>query len=750
MKRRNLILLMLWSIATILTAQSDLSGDAAGNGTFYLMNVSSGWYLKFGGANNAVAAEGNAGTPVTLTQSGNGYTIKTNAGYLSSDLKMTGAASEWILTQVDGVNQYYLKTSNGSGVLTSKNDANGLLGLSSYNPDNNRQKWVLLTKENLMTMLNVTPVIQAASFDKNDAISAWGISAADIVATDEGSNTANYHLQATGNVSYTQNLGNCTAGTYVLSFDAYCKSTGNATATVSVTKKNSVSINEADTWEQYSMTLNHNNGKEISITISSGNGVELHIDNFVLKYIDGKNKDEEEVEEEEQTDFISKLNDYIDQKQEMVDALNEAGQAAYDISAVIADRDAGNITSQDALAAAMRAIDAAYEAALAAHNQKEFDDLLNSGGGDDGSGDTEEDKEIDVTDLFIKNAGFSTGDDSYWTINGAVISTSGIGVTGATGSYLFKGSSIRQDVEALSNGKYKLTAKVASTNGATVTLTANKGTLTPQSISLQTDTEMTEISLEKVIVYEGKLYIESTSNAEFYLDDFSLSYQEPLPDDPKLQETEALTAEVDFYPTITVTRTITAGTWNTLIVPFDMAIPEGWEVKTLDRTTMEGDNITLYFEDVASIKAGVPHVVHTTEPTSTVTVTNAWLNVGPRSTSTEHIEFIGVYTSTSIPDGSFFINSNKFYLAVGNGNITKGYRGYFTPKAEVNARSLGYRLNSRGEDTEDGTTGIEEPATEEATVVAIYTSGGVRIDTMQQGINILHMSDGTTIKVVIR
>ena len=49
----------------------------------------------------------------------------------------------------------------------------------------------------------------------------------------------------------------------------------------------------------------------------------------------------------------------------------------------------------------------------------------------------------------------------------------------------------------------------------------------------------------------------------------------------------------------------------------------------------------------------------------------------------------------------------------------------------------------------EGTTGVEE-ATEEATVVAIYTLGGVRINDMQEGVNILQMSNGTTMKVVIK
>ena len=67
----------------------------------------------------------------------------------------------------------------------------------------------------------------------------------------------------------------------------------------------------------------------------------------------------------------------------------------------------------------------------------------------------------------------------------------------------------------------------------------------------------------------------------------------------------------------------------------------------------------------------------------------------------------------------------------------KAFRAYFTPKVE--AKSLSFRA---GEDT-----GIES-AEEEVTVVGIYTLDGVRIDDMQEGVNILQMSNGTSIKVI--
>ena len=768
MKGKSLFIILLMLLGFSLTAMGQITVDgsvAAVNTDYFMVNVESGLYLKFGGANNAKAAEGHAGTIIRLERKDdNNYAIKTNAGYLDNDLMMTGAASEWVFTKVKDKNQYYLKTSNGHGVLSTKNDANGVLRLASYNPDDNKQKWILLTKSDVTEdLFDITPLIRAASFDKNDAISAWGLNADDIIGTIENSDAAEYHLMVTGEKTITQNLGDCPSGTYVLSFDAYYQRTSTSgevtvpTVSVEVNKKStSVPINESDTWGKYSLTLQiqSKNGKSIVINIESENNAELHVDNFVLKYIDNKKGDEDEVEQEEQSQFVSRLNTYIEETRAKVDALNEAGRAVYNISGVIADRDAGNIKTEEAFLAAIAAIDAAYEVALAAHNQKELDDLLNGGnnggdGGDDNEGDDEteeEDKEVDVTDLFIKNAGFGTGDDSYWTINGAVISTSGVNVTGATGSYMFRGRSIAQDV-TVTNGKYKLTAKVASTSGATVTLTANKGLLTEQSTSLQTGAAMTEISLDKVIVYNGMLLIQATGDAEFYTDDFTLSFREHLPDDPQLADTEVLDAAIDFYPTITIARTLKANTWNTVVFPFDMDIPEGWEVKTLASSTTNGENITLFFEDVESIEAGVPYMVRTAEVISTITGRNAWLNTELKHTSTDHVTLVGVYEAGNIPEGAFFISANKFWYAQDGTNTIKAYRAYIQPKTS-NARAMGYRF-----DGEEGTTAIDKEQLSndnEATVVAIYTLGGTRISDLQQGVNILQMSNGTTIKVVIK
>ena len=89
-----------------------------------------------------------------------------------------------------------------------------------------------------------------------------------------------------------------------------------------------------------------------------------------------------------------------------------------------------------------------------------------------------------------------------------------------------------------------------------------------------------------------------------------------------------------------------------------------------------------------------------------------------------------------------------------NPDKLKGYRAYIEPKSSEasNARSLGYRFVSRAEDEEGATAIDNEQLTmdNETTVIAIYTLEGRRIDEMQQGVNILQMSDGSIVKVIIK
>ena len=243
-----------------------------------------------------------------------------------------------------------------------------------------------------------------------------------------------------------------------------------------------------------------------------------------------------------------------------------------------------------------------------------------------------------------------------------------------------------------------------------------------------------------------------------FFSDFSLYYLGDGEHTLALDETTSLPTidESIIYDEVTVVRTIKApeagqeySNWNTFVVPFDMEIPDGWQVKELKESSLSNDNISLVFGDAQSIEAGVPYMVRTKESVENIVVKNVVVKNSPNNVSTDHVEFVGVYEAGCIPKKAFFISSNKFYQAADETNTIKAFRAYFKLiNSGTNARAMNYRFNGG-----EGTTAIDnEQLTNgsEVTVVGIYTLGGVRISEMQEGVNILRMSDGSTIKVVIK
>ena len=155
--------------------------------------------------------------------------------------------------------------------------------------------------------------------------------------------------------------------------------------------------------------------------------------------------------------------------------------------------------------------------------------------------------------------------------------------------------------------------------------------------------------------------------------------------------------------------------------------------------------------------SGVPYMVRNLSitaqnPFTGLTLQDINISTTLNDVETDHIAFRGVWTKGYVPIGSYFISGNKFYRSVNttNRDNIKGFRAYLEPKDQNKARSLGYRFVA---EEEEGATEIENAqltGDNEAAVVAIYTLDGVRIDEMQQGVNILQMSDGSVVKVVIK
>jgi hypothetical protein len=284
------------------------------------------------------------------------------------------------------------------------------------------------------------------------------------------------------------------------------------------------------------------------------------------------------------------------------------------------------------------------------------------------------------------------------------------------------------------NQKINLTANGVTTSIATSSNGAGSGVF-PEVTCEVTDNKL-------------NISVEGVNGIWYKADNFHLTY---LGHDLTLKEEGVAGSIDDWYTSVTVNRTIKAvcdgdgvGKWNTFVVPFDMEIPAGWEVKKLTGSTVNGDNMTLNFSDASAIEAGVPYMVRVAEEVTSIEVENVTVNTTLDNASTGDIEFVGVYESGNVPVGTFFISDNKFYHATGASNTIKAFRAYLAP-VNANIKAVGYTF-----DDMDATVieGVEDA--EKAEPVAVYGADGALRAGLQKGLNIVKMSDGKVKKVFVK
>lgn len=363
-------------------------------------------------------------------------------------------------------------------------------------------------------------------------------------------------------------------------------------------------------------------------------------------------------------------------------------------------------------------------------------------------------KNADMT-FAIVNPNFEYGDMTGWTCatsgweTKVALQDNGTYTTlGAEGSHLFNTwngdnavKPLTQNVTDIPNGKYMVSALVAMDEGNNIALTVNGQTATTAAVGSRT---MTLVSGEyNVTDHKAEISLGSDNGKWFKADDFHMTF---IGNELTMNETDkALTAQTDHYTSVTVNRTIKADKkWNTLVLPFNMEIPAGWEVKELtDDTEVDANgNIHLRFATANSIEAGKPYMIRVNEAVNKIEVENVDVDTKTPTQIGNGINFVGVYTAGNIPTGAFFISNNQFYHATGGQNIIKGMRAYLQLPEGSQAKAITY-------DISDVPTAIDNINTSSATT-AIYDIQGNRLNSMTKGVNIVKMANGMVKKVVVK
>lgn len=350
--------------------------------------------------------------------------------------------------------------------------------------------------------------------------------------------------------------------------------------------------------------------------------------------------------------------------------------------------------------------------------------------------------------------------------------------TGSTGRKVFNtwqggnaSGPISQKITGIPNGRYRVTAVMASDQNVAV-LTAN-GVKSPEEVLYTGDNNIGKLISVETQVTDHTLEIsaEAKEGKWYKVDNFRLTFLGHKLDLD--HATKNLPTYKDWYTDVNIKRPVASKKWHSFVVPFDMPVPENWDVRKLVNSTVDetGEHIFLDFSEVGEVttmEAGVPYMVRyypdglpTGEQSSdtetdatieTIVVENVDVDTEEHNdsevsilsdgtgTKAGNVSFEGTYNNITLPAGYFYVSNNQFYVSKG-GTSMKGYRGYFTIEG-VNVKSIGMRTGRE--------TGIESSKTEDVTVVGIYDVNGVRRDELSEGLNIVRMSNGTTIKMMIK
>lgn len=232
-----------------------------------------------------------------------------------------------------------------------------------------------------------------------------------------------------------------------------------------------------------------------------------------------------------------------------------------------------------------------------------------------------------------------------------------------------------------------------------------------------------------------------------------------------LDESSAIAPEAANGVNVCVKRTIKAGEWSTICLPFSMteeqvkaAFGNDVELGDFNGAGSEFDSddkvqsITVYFDKATAIEANHPYIIKVTQNISEFTVDNVDINPDEGEALVEfdngktgsrrvvYSGFYGVYKAgTVLEKFTLFLSDNQFWYSAGLTKM-KAYRAYFEfldILSEVEDSASGARIAIYFND--DQTTGIETMSNVQCTMSnEVYDLQGRRVSKPGKGIYVIH------------
>ncbi|MBQ4393421.1 MAG: hypothetical protein II826_09995 [Prevotella sp.] len=230
---------------------------------------------------------------------------------------------------------------------------------------------------------------------------------------------------------------------------------------------------------------------------------------------------------------------------------------------------------------------------------------------------------------------------------------------------------------------------------------------------------------------EGRLTnIELTTTdgvpAPFNNQTFTITIGEPADTHVLLDEDATSAPEAADGVDVRVRRTIKAGEWSTICLPFAMTEEQvkgafGSDVQIGDFNDYEfdGDAISVKFNAAAAVEANHPYVIKVTADVAEFTVDG--VDIDPQEAvvdfdtsrrKNQPRQMVGTYVAGTVLDwGTLFLSGNQFWYSTGNTKM-KAFRAYFNfydllPDFEDNYESRQVKMLF-GDNSTTGIKGIED------------------------------------------
>lgn len=189
---------------------------------------------------------------------------------------------------------------------------------------------------------------------------------------------------------------------------------------------------------------------------------------------------------------------------------------------------------------------------------------------------------------------------------------------------------------------------------------------------------------------------------------------------------------------VVLTRSLTAGKWSTIVLPFDVASENietifgtGTTVAELTSSDATTLNFTTTLTD-SKMKANQPYAIKVATDFTSATISNVNIVADTPTQIVGTWNFTGSYTNGTIPNGSYYFSANKLWQASGTGIRMKPFRAYFTNGTA--APTLNFIIDSE-------TTGIGEKLnvnSNNAVSTTYYNLNGQRVSQPTKGLYIVN------------